>query len=360
MIGTVNSLRFALLGTVLAGTAFAAPAAAKTIYSLTDLGTLPGNTLSAPSAINQKGEVVGATEKHAFLYSNGVMHDLGALPGGDISSAASVNDKGVAVGASQFTNGGSILHAVVFKPGKVTDIGFLPDWGNYGFATGINNHNQVVGYSSPSRGSTYNRAFIWEKKKGMQDLGTLGGQYSLATSINNAGMVTGNSQVPTGFGGRHAFIWSAADGMRDLGTIAGDFSYGEHINDKGHVVGASTINGFDNRNHAFLYKDGAMQDLGSLGGNSQFSDFSAAYGINIKDEVVGSTYRRYEGGALYQIAFVWKKGKMTDLEKLVDASGADYRFYIAAAINDAGQIAVDAIRKSTGEKHAVLLTPTGS
>ncbi|MBV9570309.1 MAG: DUF3466 family protein [Alphaproteobacteria bacterium] len=360
MIEAMNRLHFALLGTVLAGMAFAAPATARPAYSLTDLGTLPGDQLSAPSAINRKGEVVGATEKHAFLYSNGVMHDLGALPGGNISSAASINDKSVAVGASQFTDGGAIFHAVIFKHGDIEDIGFLPDWGNYGFATGVNNHMQVVGYSSPSRGSTYNRAFIWEKKKGMQDLGTLGGQYSLATSINNAGVVTGNSQVPTGFGSRHAFVWSAADGMRDLGTIAGDTSSGQHINDKGHVVGASTINGFDNRNHAFLYKDGAMQDLGSLGGNSQFTDFSAAYGINIKDEVVGSTYRKYQGGAAYQIAFVWKKGKMTDLEKLVDASGADYRFYTATAINDAGQIAIDAIRKSTGEKRAVLLTPTGS
>jgi probable HAF family extracellular repeat protein len=349
---------FILLGTaLLSGMALAIPAAAQTAYSLADLGTLPGDSISAPSAINQNGDVVGGTDRHAFLYSNGVMHDLGALYGGAISSAAAVNDKGVAVGASQFTNGGAIFHAVVFKGRAIADIGFLPDWGNYGFATGINNHGTVVGYSSPSRGSTYARAFQWTNKVGMQDLGTLGGQYSLATSINNTGLITGRSQVPTGFGPSHAFLWSPADGMRDLGTIGGDSSSGEFINDKGHVVGASTTNGFDNRNHAFLYGDGKMRDLGSLGRGAPESDFSSAYGVNSKDIVVGSTYRRYQGGALYQTAFVWKKGKMTDLETKLDASGADYRLYTATAINDAGQITVDAIKKSTNEKHAVLLTP---
>lgn len=349
-----HSLRTILIAS--AALLISAGAQAQT-YSVTDLGTLPSDSQSAPSAINQKGQVVGATEEHAFLYSNGTTHDLGALPGGSISSAASINDKGVAAGASQFTDGGAIFHAVIFKKGKITDIGFLPGWGNYGFATGINNHTQVVGYSSPSRGSTNTRGFLWDKQKGMQDIGTLGGQYSRAASINNAGLVTGASQVPTGFGPSHAFLWSASSGMQDLGTIAGDSSAGEYVNDKGHVVGTSTINAFDNRTHAFLYKAGAMRDLGSLGGKSQSSDFSAAYGINAKDEVVGRTYRRYHGGALYQTAFVWKKGHMFDLEKLIDASGADYRFYNATAINDAGQIAVDAIKKSTGEKHAVLLTP---
>ena len=115
MSSTLKRSGFVLLGAaLLSGMAFAIPAAAKPKYTLTDLGSLPGDTLSAPSAINQNGDVVGATEKHAFLYSNGIMNDLGALPGGTISSAAAVNDKGVAVGASQYTNGGAIFHAVVF------------------------------------------------------------------------------------------------------------------------------------------------------------------------------------------------------------------------------------------------------
>ena len=103
-----------------------------------------------------------------------------------------------------------------------------------------------------------------------------------------------------------------------------------------------------------------MHDLGAIGSNNFLSDRSYGYGINIHDEVVGSTYRPYDGGSLVQIAFVYRDGEMLDLETLVDASGSDYRLYTATGINDAGQIAVDAIRISTGQPHAVLLTPSSS
>ena len=128
----------------------------------------------------------------------------------------------------------------------------------------------------------------------------------------------------------------------------------------GTSPGSSTINTFDNREHAFLYNGSTMQDLGAIGDNDFLSDRSFGYGINIHDEVVGSTYRPYTGGALYQIAFVYRDGQMFDLETLVDASGADYRLYVATGINDAGQIAVDAIKISTGKIRAVLLTPSGA
>ncbi|MEO6064219.1 MAG: DUF3466 family protein, partial [Lysobacterales bacterium] len=188
---------------------------------------------------------------------------------------------------------------------------------------------------------------------------TLGGAYAKALGINDAGMVTGHADRATGFGFSRAFIWDPVNGMRDIGTIAGDTASGTSINANGHVAGTSTINGFDNRQHAFLY-DGTMRDLGAIGDNDFFSDRSAAYGINIHDHVVGSTYRPYEGGALYQIPFVYRNGQMFDLSTLVDASGADYRLYTATGINDAGQIAVDARQISTGEIRAVLLTPNGA
>jgi len=100
-----------------------------------------------------------------------------------------------------------------------------------------------------------------------------------------------------------------------------------------------------------------MRDLGAIGNNDFFSDRSAGYGINIHDQVVGSTYLPYNGGALYQIPFIYRDGQMLNLETLVDASGADYRLYVATGINDAGQIAVDGFQRSTAEFRAVLLTP---
>ena len=103
-----------------------------------------------------------------------------------------------------------------------------------------------------------------------------------------------------------------------------------------------------------------MRDLGAIGNNDFLSDRSTGKGVNIHDHVVGSTYRPYTGGALTQIAFVYMNGQMYDLETLLDASGDGYRLYTATGINDAGQIAVDALRVgSPNQLRAVLLTPAG-
>ena len=325
-------------------------------YTLTDLGTLPGQTISHPAGINNQAQVTGTSvTPHALLFENGLVQDLGTLPGGSISTGVGINDLGQVVGDSQYQNGGSIRHAVLFDNGTRTDLGFLPQSGNYSRGNGINNLGEVVGHSGPSLDTSNTRAFIWDSSNGMRDIGTLGGQFAKAFSINDSSAVTGTAQG-TSFGFR-AFLWDAVNGMRDLGTIGGVTSSGNFINANGHVAGTSTINGIDNREHAFLY-DGTMHDLGAIGSNNFLSDRSFGYGINIHDEVVGSTYRPYDGGSLVQIAFVYRDGQMFDLETLVDASGADYRLYTATGINDAGQIAVDAIRISTGQLHAVLLTPS--
>ena len=52
--------------------------------------------------------------------------------------------------------------------------------------------------------------------------------------------------------------------MTDLGTLGGTYSWAFDINDRGQVVGYSGTAAGDQ--HAFLYGDGAMTDLGTLGG----------------------------------------------------------------------------------------------
>ncbi len=349
-------MKCAFLALVLAGTAMAGNASAET-YRLTDLGTLPGDQLSVPSAINGKAQVVGSTEHHAFRWTKGAMESLGTLPGGKLSDATAVNEKGQVVGASEFRNGGAIFHATLYRKKRNLDLGVLEAFGNYSAATGINNSGQVVGYTALKGQTTDTRAFIWDQSRAIRDIGTLGGQYSRAAAINDAGTVTGSAQLGTGFGNFHAFVWDEANGMRDLGTIGGDVSAGVFINGKGDIAGNSTIAAVGNAIHAFLYKNGRMRDLGSLGTSGEQSDFSYAYGVNDKDVVVGQTYADTGSGGLHQTAFVWRKGTMSDLETLVDASGADYRLLRATAVNKAGQIAVNAIKVSTNETRAVLLTP---
>ena len=344
-----------------------APLQAQT-YHLTDLGTIntdpqTGVISSHATGINNAGQVAGysysGTSNHAARFTDGVVEDLGTIPGGHTSTGLAINDLGDVVGDSEYSvNGGSIRHATLFRNGTATDLGFLPSWGNYSRANGINDAGQVVGHSGASLSTTNTRAFIWDATNGMRDLGTLGGGYAKAFSINDSGFVTGRADTGGGFDSYvHAFIWDAAGGMRDLGVIAGSSSAGNFINANGHVVGWSSIS-TDNRQHAFLHDGTTMHDLGAIGDNDFFSDRSTAYGVNIHDHVVGGTYRPYTGGALYGIPFIYRDGQMYDLTTLVDASGADYQLGYATGINDAGQITIDqAIQRSTNQIRAVLLTP---
>ena len=356
--GITGSKTPAFLPLVLVLLAFSHAHAQTQTYRLTDIGVPAGRTVSHPAAINIQGWVAGSDDLQAFRYVNGVNQELGTLEGGTVSTAAAINSDGDVAGASTFQDGGNVRHATLFNINGAFDLGTLPI-GDYSFATGLNDNEEVVGYASASLSSTQTRAFIWDPFNEMSDIGTLGGQYARALSINNSSAVTGAAQIGTFPGSFHAFIWDRTNGMRDLGTLAGSSSSGNFINERNHIVGSSSINSFDNREHAFLY-DGTLHDLGSLGGDAPESDRSVAYGINIYDQVVGTTYRPSDGNALYQVAFVYREGQMFDLEKLVDASGADYRLLSAVAINDYGIIAVDAIKVSTNEVRTVVLTPNPS
>jgi probable HAF family extracellular repeat protein len=201
--------------------------------AIIDLGTLPGGTGSAATAISGNGLVVGTadvpnpsdplggTVGHAFLYSAGTMTDLGTLPGGFDSQAAGVNDAGAVVGIAT-VGGMSPQHAFLYSGGAMIDLGA-------GIASGINNSGQVVG----SNGVTVH-GFVYSGGT-MTDVGTLpGGTFSSATAINATGQVAGlanSSQLI------HAFRYSNGV-MSDLGTLpGGEGSIASGINAGGDVVG---------------------------------------------------------------------------------------------------------------------------
>src|SRR2546429_6713778 len=82
-----------------------------------DLGTLPADTMSGASAVNEAGQVVGWSQGsypdpiHAFLWENGTMTDLGTL-GGSTAQAYDINDKGQGVGVGSSSS--RINHAVLW------------------------------------------------------------------------------------------------------------------------------------------------------------------------------------------------------------------------------------------------------
>ena len=78
----------------------------------------------------------------------------------------------------------------------------------------INNRGQVTGRSITAAGETH--AFLWTRKNGIEDLGTLDSGVRLSTgwSINERGQVAGTSVTADG---GHTFVWTRKYGMRDLG-----------------------------------------------------------------------------------------------------------------------------------------------
>jgi probable HAF family extracellular repeat protein len=276
-----------------------------------NLGTLGGNQ-SVADAINDRGQVVGAalnaipdplsngfslmflfepaaTQAHAFLWTEaGGMQDLGTLGGPD-SSADFVNERGQIAGES-YTNATinptteqPTLDPFFWENGKMMDIGTLG--GTFGHPNWMNNRGQVVGYSNLA-GDQAKHAFLWGKKEGLKDLGTLEG-YSVsayANWINDAGEIVGESKSPTA---SRAFLWKNG-AMTDLGTVAGDTcSAAKSINSQGQIVGFGSADCY-NEDHGFLWENGGpIIDLNTLVlPGSEVTLINAIF-INDRGEIAG-------------------------------------------------------------------------
>lgn len=365
------SIRFAILNAVLLNGSWSTTQAQTVSYSITDLGTLGGATSTA-CGVNDRGQVTGKSARangqlHAFLWQGGVMTDLGTLPNLQFSEARAINNRGQVVGDSTL-NGNPPFNAALWENGGVTALGALPG-GTRSFAIGINNRGQVVG-GARTAGNLLVHAFLWQDGE-MQDLGILhpNDKQSVARAINNRDQVVGNSSLviadPPPPPNR-AFLWQAG-GMTDLGTLGGNWAIAFDINDHGQVVGGSFTS--DGGVHGFLSHDGAIINLGALGGTTNSSQpaltascnlpthfgslgttFSLANGINNRGQVVGrSTAPNGEDHA-----FIWCDGVMLDLNDQI-SGGSGWILIEAESINGAGQIVGYGI--ANGQTHAFLLTP---
>jgi probable HAF family extracellular repeat protein len=227
------------------------------------LPTLGGENGFA-NQINDRGEIVGIAESsatdptpgcpvHQFapvIWANGAIHKLPLAPGDSDGVAAAINEKGDVAGASGICtpfnpNSGLYLeenHAMVWEDGKAIDLGNLgpnglPGAGNH--ACAINNKGQAAGHTTSNANTV---AFLWSKEKGMQGLGTLAGDLaSFAIGMNDNAAVVGQS-VNADFSKLRAFLWENG-AMTDLNTLVTVnpgklyLLLGESINSSGEITG---------------------------------------------------------------------------------------------------------------------------
>lgn len=92
----------------------------------------------------------------------------------------------------------------------------------------------------------------------MQDIGALGGPDAFPSLINQGGQVAGFSYInsipneTTGLPTFHPFLWEKGKGMKDLGSFGGTQTASVNgLNERGEVVGGLLLPG-DQINHPFL------------------------------------------------------------------------------------------------------------
>jgi probable HAF family extracellular repeat protein len=319
-------------------------------YRLVDLGTLGGphsyGSVNGDgfSLLNNSGVVTSHADTalsdpnasffcfepdcffaHAFRWKGGVMTDIGALPGNNNSAGGSINARGWVTGQSQIgaidpSIGIPEFRATLWKQHDVLDLGVLPG-GTESLGIYVNDSGQVVGFSDNGIPDPFSfpffftgtqiHTFVWENGS-MRDIGTLGGPDAIPSASCSGqphNMVVGSSFVSgtpndlTGLPTFDPFVWKNG-AMTDLGGLGGTIGFGQCANHRGQIIGMSDLSG-DLVAHAFVWENGVMSDLGTLGG-----DNSEAIWINDAGLIVGSADLPTPD---IHDAVVWKNGKIFDL-----------------------------------------------
>jgi probable HAF family extracellular repeat protein len=305
------------------------------------------------------GPVPAAAQEHHHYK----LIDLGTFGGPASYISNGLNNSGTAVGVADTPTPDPTCYVDCFvahafqsrNGGALVDLGALPG-GASSQAFLISANGLIAGVSQiaeidPSLpgGAPELRAVLW--RNGVPtDLGMLpqGGFDTQASAVNSRGEVVGFgldttadpfSLIAPGFATTQtrAFLWKNG-AMQDLGTLGGADAQAVLVNERGQIAGMSYTNSTPNpvtglpTQDPFLWENGMMVDLGTLGGT-----FSLTSALNNRGEVVGQSNLAGDPGcpnSCQTHPFLWTKtGGMQDLGTLGGNNG------ITNWINDAGAIA---------------------
>jgi probable HAF family extracellular repeat protein len=220
-----------------------------------DLGTLGGQDANA-FFVNERGQVAGFSFTNAtpnpttgfptqdpFLWEPDTMLDLGTL-GGTVGMPSALNNRGQVVGVSKLA-GDLTSHPFLWtKSSGMQDLGTLG--GNNGLTNWINDAGDIVGKADLPGSLPQNHDAVLWRHGTIIDLGTLpGDSCSNAYYVNSRGQVVGTSEsrelclIPTG---EHAFLWENGGPMIDLNTLIPvgsslELTFAVAINDRAEIIG---------------------------------------------------------------------------------------------------------------------------
>lgn len=242
-----------------------------------DLGTLGVDTQSIAFSLNDSGTVVGVSynygdlQPHAFRWQSGSLSPLGDF------SPHYVDAAGVIVGHRTIYNAANLWvdQACRWTGGSFEDLGTLG--GNSSDAMSQNSSGVAVGQSFLANNQTV-RACAWVGGA-PHDLGTIAGTTSArsaAMGINDVNQVVGWSEVAGGQNHACLFQLDASGNVlqrTDLGYLANGSSTAFDVNNSGVVVGSSDYRGF-------VWQSGIMRELSTLIPPNQGWTITRATSIN--------------------------------------------------------------------------------
>lgn len=315
-------------------------------YIVVDRGTVLVRTLTNTPGLNDRGDVavwhpdkLGNTE--GDLFQGDQVVTISGTKEFSLVYPADVNDSRTVVGALQAVQDIRFTRAFVWSKGELQD---LPTaGGKYAAATAINRRGEIAGSSQTSAGNLH--AVLWKAGR-VQDIGTLqNGDYSDARDINDNGSIVGEANV-TPNGKPRAFYWH--DGkMHELSEVpGGSMCTAQAINNNEEVVGSCDV--ANGTSHGFLWRGNQRTDLGALGDDDDLP--TTALDINNLGQAVGTS--EIADGKLR--AFIWEKGHIANLNALIPAHSG-WLLLVASRINDSGEILGRGYHN--GAVHNFLLIP---